>query len=421
MVTIIKFGKTLRSPFHYNENKVKEGKAEIIHSANYGKGTDELTQRGRIARLEKLATRKEEAKLKSAHITINFHPDEKLDKETLRQIADRYMREIGFGDQPYIVYQHNDAAHPHIHVLSTPIRLDGTRIPTHNIGKDKSARAREIIEKEFNLRPAQQSDLRQAWKTLPVDVQKVIYGRTETRRAITVVLDSVIGRYHYTSLPELNAILRNYNVMADNGGEGSRTRQRGGLVYRALDDNGNKVGPPIKASNIYSKPTLKYLEKEFAKNETLRAPGKSRLQDTIDYVMEKSRPRTLDELQEGLRQKRIDLLLRANEKGVVYGMTYIDHQLKNVFNGSDLGKDYSVKGMLERLKDQPPRHSWSQVPQTPSDPFAIHRPEIDKASTPKPINIPIPLTANHPPVPEEAEPDPQTQKKRKKKRKRLHL
>ncbi len=278
MVTVIKFGKALRSPFHYNENKLKAGVAEFIHSANSGKDTDQLSRKDRIARLEKQAAFHETAKFKSVHITLNFDPSEKIDQETLLQIVDSYMQKIGYGSQPYIVYQHTDAGHPHVHVVSTTIRNDGTRIPTHNIGKYVSEPARQAVEMEFNLVRANDHQLRQPYQIKPLEAEKVQYGRTETRRAITIVLDVVLARGQFTSLSELNAILRNYNVTADNGKEGSRIRQRGGLVYRVLDEQGKKVGTPIRASDIYSKPTLKFLEKQFAKNETLRQVAKTRPQ-----------------------------------------------------------------------------------------------------------------------------------------------
>ncbi len=37
------------------------------------------------------------------------------------------------------------------------------------------------------------------------------------------------------------------------------------------------------------------------------------------------------------------------KEGNVYGMTYIDHKNRVVFNGSDLGKEYSAKGLIERM------------------------------------------------------------------------
>jgi len=37
------------------------------------------------------------------------------------------------------------------------------------------------------------------------------------------------------------------------------------LVYRALDDKGNKIGGQIKASLIYKNPDLKFLEQKLPK------------------------------------------------------------------------------------------------------------------------------------------------------------
>jgi hypothetical protein len=35
---------------------------------------------------------------------------------------------------------------------------------------------------------------------------------------------------------------------------------------------------------------------------------------------------------------------------MIYGLTYVDHKTKCVFNGSDLGKHYSAKGLQERCR-----------------------------------------------------------------------
>ena len=44
-----------------------------------------------------------------------------LNKEKLCAIAETYMKAIGFEKQPYLVYRHYDAGHPHIHIVSTNI------------------------------------------------------------------------------------------------------------------------------------------------------------------------------------------------------------------------------------------------------------------------------------------------------------
>jgi len=43
------------------------------------------------------------------------------------------------------------------------------------------------------------------------------------------------------------------------------------------------------------------------------------------------------------------MLLRQNDEGRIYGITFVDNQHKVVFNGSDLGKGYGAKAILERL------------------------------------------------------------------------
>jgi len=94
----------------------------------------------------------------------------------------------------------------------------------------------------------------------------VQYGKMETKRAINIVLRTVLDSYKYSSLPELNALLKLYNVSADRGTEDSRMYRNNGLMYRVLDEHGNKVGSPIKASQFFMKPTLKKLEENFKKN-----------------------------------------------------------------------------------------------------------------------------------------------------------
>ncbi|MCH5684072.1 relaxase/mobilization nuclease domain-containing protein [Niabella sp. W65] len=257
------------------------------------------------------------------------------------------MQKLGFGEQPYLVYQHHDAGHPHIHIVTTNIQPNGNRIDLHHLGIRKSEPARKEIEKMFGLVVADEHARREAFRLKSVDIKKVQYGRTETKRAITNVLDAVLDKYKYTSLPELNAVLKQYNITADRGSEESRIFQGGGLVYRILDENGKPIGVPIKASDFYSKPTLKFLEEKYSSNDAKRQPFKARVKTEIDRLFVGKTP-TLDELVVQLQKKGIHVALRRSDTGLIYGITYVDHQTKCVFNGSALGKQYSAKAIQER-------------------------------------------------------------------------
>jgi Relaxase/Mobilisation nuclease domain len=418
MVAVINPSRSLRNSLHYNENKLSQKKAVLIHSANYGKDTNLLSFTDKIRRLERLAALNQATKVNSVHISLNFDPSEKIPVEKLREIAEAYMQKIGFGDQPYLVYQHHDSGHPHVHIVTTNIRKDGTRIKLHNIGRNQSEKARKEIEKEFNLVKAQREQLKQAYELKPVNVQKVQYGKSETKQAITNVLDAILPAYKYASLPELNAVLREYNVRADRGGENSRTYQRGGLVYRVLDEHGKPVGTPIKASQIYNKPTLKALQVRFEENLTAKQAHKQRVKNAIDLMFLKRPGMPLPELIQALEKEKIQVVLRQNANGLIYGMTYIDHQTKCVFNGSDLGKPYSANQMQERCKpEQPVVKPRQQAPKQDQAP-AIEQPHYTPTIDPSASLIPLLQSEKvNNSLPYELRQD----LKRKRKRKRLHL
>lgn len=347
MVAIIKTGHSIRAMINYNENKIREGKAECIGQGNYPVDADRLTYTMKLKRLEKQCKLNENVKRNSVHISLNFDTSEaNLPKEKLLEIAENYMDNIGFGNQPYLIYQHHDAGHPHIHIISINVQENGKRIIMHNIGKDRSEPARKEIEQAFNLVKAE-NQKKKEYRAEPVSA-RVQYGKAETKNAIENVLNFVVNNYKYTSLPELNAALKLYDIEADKGTENSRAAKHGGLLYHALDEKGNRVGVPIKASSFYDKPTIKNLEKKFAINEITRQSEKSRIKTAIDIAFMKDNIIVLPQLIKALGKEGINTIPRQNNDGLLYGVTYVDHKTKCVFNGSALGKEFSAKGIQDR-------------------------------------------------------------------------
>jgi hypothetical protein len=349
MVAVIKTGHSIQRILNYNENKVKEGVAKCISSANYPKDTEKLSFSNKLNRLLHQAALNTNVSRNSVHVSLNFDPSENNNKEKLEAIANTYMERIGFGNQPYLVYQHFDAGHPHIHIVSIKVREDGSRIDTQNIGRNQSEKARREIEKEFGLIKADSHKRTNQYSIKPLNAEKKIqYGKSETKRGITNVLNEVLMSYKYTSIPELNAVLKQFNVMADRGSENSRTYKSNGLMYRLLDDKGKKIGVPIKASGFYNKPTLKFLEERFLLNDKERLLHKARVKNAIDTLFLQKKNVNLQTLMSALEKEGIHTIVRQNNESVIYGITYVDNKIKCVFNGSDLGKAYSAKGLLER-------------------------------------------------------------------------
>jgi hypothetical protein len=347
MVARIAPPRKLSKVLNYNEKKVAQKKAELIHSKNFLQDHRRMTyaeKLDRFTRLNELHTRSETNTL---HITLNFHPSESLSDEQFRAIADRYMEGIEMAGQPYLVYRHDDARHPHIHIVTSLITADGKRIKTHNNVPRLSEPTRKAIEVEFNL-------VRAGGKKPQADQ------RLATTTRMAQVLQQVNHDYKFGSLAEYNAILRAHQIIA------TASKKTGALYYSELDDKGHKKGPPIMASRLPGPYKLADLQKKFADSKELRKADIPSIRHRIDWALTQH-PHSLRDLTAHLRGEKIDLVLYQRGDGKVYGLAYVDHETRTAINGGDLGKQYTAGAMLKALP--------GEIGQTPSRPGKTESPD----------------------------------------------
>lgn len=356
MVVRITTPASLHQTLNYNEHKVNRGVATCIAENHFPSPVNQLNFYQKLHWLEQRNTLNQRATTKTLHISLNFDPSETLSNDRLTELTYAYMERIGFGDQPYLVYRHLDAGHPHVHIVATTIQKNGARINTHNIGRNQSETARKEIETQFGLIRAESkkhlSESKQQQKELP----RATYGKCETKRGITNILKQVLNTYNYTSLSELNAILYEKGVVADRGNPDSFTYRNGGLLYRLLSWDKVPTGIPIKASTIAGKPTLATLEQKFKQNKKDRELPRLSLQNTITTILYQS-PSSLESFIKKLLEQNITPILRQNKEGRMYGITFIDHRTRTVFNGSAIGKAFSITGISQQFKQSPEQPS----------------------------------------------------------------
>lgn len=349
MVAVINTGRSIRAIFNYNENKVSTGVAACIGEGNYPMDLQDMNVSIKLNMLLKQLELNENVTRNSVHISLNFDPSEKeLSKEKLMEIAGTYMDKIGFGDQPYLVYQHHDAGHPHIHIVSIKVKADGSRIDMQNIGKNQSETARKQIETQFNLVRADNKKKVVVIDLKPLNVLKIEYGVSDSKKAIAGILNAVIPHYKFTTIGELNAVLNLYNVSVLQGNEDSKMFLHKGLLYQIIDADKKPIGVPIKASSFHFRPTMKTLEQKFEANKKSRLSHMKRIRNIIDMAFLKNSNINLDELEKKLLKEGIAVIYRQSSQGLIYGITYVDHTTKCIFNGSALGAQYAAKAMLER-------------------------------------------------------------------------
>ena len=383
MVARITTPASTQETLNYNEHKVRRGVAVCIAENHFPYPVDQLHFYDKLRWLQERNSLNGRAATKTLHVSLNFDPSESLTNDRMAEIAHDYMQRMGFADQPYLVYRHHDAGHPHLHIMATLIREDGSRIDTHNIARDGSEPARKAIQEKYNLVRAEKRVTLE--EKIPQQLARAVYGKSETKRSIANVLKQVLNTYNYTSLPELNAVLKGFGVMADRGNKDSFTYRQGGLLYRLLDNQGVPTGVPIKASTITGKPTLKDLEKRFEENKFNREILRLSLQVTIDKIVN-TQSHNLDTLIAALAKENIVVVLRQNDEGRIYGITFVDHKNKSVFNGSEIGKAYSIAGLYKQFSSKPEhtRHLQHLIAGTLAEQLLL--PENELTETPRELN-----------------------------------
>lgn len=334
---------------YYNERKVEQGQARLLLASGFGVEIERLNTLAKIGRFAKLTDLNTRSKLNAVHVVLAFDPSEKPPVEVLQKLSMDYMEGIGFGDQPFLVYQHFDAAHPHLHVVTTPIQADGKRISLHNLGRDKSEPLRVELEQRYGLVKAKGMDRSRPFAVLPLDIELARYGERPLKRSIANVVGSVLRDYRFESLGGFNAVLRRFGVMAEPGAEGSKMEAHQGLVYSLVDGDGKRVGLPIKASSLGGRPTLARLEARFVGSKVHLQKLRPLVREKVDRVLARGKALDRSVFAEELAKLGLDLVVRHAADGRVFGVTFVDHGLKCAVNGSSLGKGYSAAGLKHVL------------------------------------------------------------------------
>ena len=245
MIAKISATENLGRALGYNFKKVEKGEANILLAAElYQSKEGRYTMEDVLADMQALILEKYRTKKTVFHCSLNPHPDEKLSDETLMQIAKEYMEALGYGNQPYIVFKHNDIAREHIHIVSLRVDYRGRKI-NDKFEKRQSKKITDALERKFGLIPSSKVTDK-AMKEMP----KIDTTQRNIKEQVSNVVRMVLKHYHFCSLGELNAILSAYNLTVEEVKTEFRGKKYDGLVYVPTDDKSYKISTSINASDI---------------------------------------------------------------------------------------------------------------------------------------------------------------------------
>lgn len=341
MVAKINRGASLYGAVAYNQQKVNEMLARIISGNRMI--TDITNNPERLMRQTLwafesylLANRNTEKPV--LHISLNPAPEDNLSDAGFAELAKDYMQKMGYGDQPYIVYLHEDIGRRHIHIVSTCVNEKGEKIDDA-YEYNRSMKACRELELKYGLK--QHTDKKN--EQFDVWLKKADYTQGDLKRQVSNILKSVFTAYRFQSFGEFSALLSCFNIEAKQvKGEHGGVPYTG-IVYSVTDDSGKAVSAPIKSSLIDKRFGYQGVEKRIRYNtgEFKKKKWEPKFRNEAALAMHGCRGNREDFIRL-LHGRGIDTVFRTSEEGRIYGVTFIDHNHKEVYNGSRLGKEFSA-------------------------------------------------------------------------------
>ena len=341
MIAKISATENLGGALGYNFKKVEKGEASILLAQGlYQNKEGTYTMAEVFPDMQALIPEKCRTKKMVFHCSLNPHPDDKISDEQLVQVAREYMEALGYGNQPYIVFKHNDIAREHIHIVSLRVDSRGQKI-NDKFEKRRSKKITDALERKFSLIPSSKVTDKAMKETPKIDTTQ-----RNIKEQMSNVVRMVLKHYCFCSLGELNAILSAYNLTVEEIKTEFRGKKYDGLVYVPTDGKGNKVSTPINASDIGRGVGYTAVQNRMQKSQQAIKPLIPTIRNKVLQAMRTS-PQTEKELQSRLEEQNLRVAIRKNESGRIYGITFINDEKGIVLNGSRLGKGYAANKFNE--------------------------------------------------------------------------
>lgn len=338
MIAKIGRGSNLYGALTYNQLKIDKENAQILFTNRIietPNGHYSVAQLAQSFEPYLIANRNTEKT--TLHISINPDPKDKVSDEQFTQMAQEYMQEMGYGQQPFIVFKHMDIDRTHIHIVTVCVDEDGKKI-SDKFEKRRSMNLCREMESKYGLIPATEKENQLNDKIFrPVDYQK-----DDIKSQIALIIRHLPKHYQFQNLGEYNALLSLFNITTEKVEGKLYGKMQQGLLYIPLKENGERAGHPFKASIFGKSAGLPTLDLHFSKcKESLKEnEARTALKAAISIAIQLTDNEK--DFKKRLAENGINTVIRRNDAGRIYGITFIDHNSKTVWNGSRLGKEFAA-------------------------------------------------------------------------------
>lgn len=362
MVPNITSGSSFYGVIAYNKIKVDDGTAKVLwHPKIVADTSGNVPIENCVQAFEPYIALNSHVRKPVIHISLNPSPKDILSKEQMTVLAQEFMEKFGYGNQPYIVWLHKDIDRKHMHIVSVRINEKGEKID-HNREAIRAQNICRDMEVKYGLDPT----LGEHSERELLSLQKVDYPKGDVKAQVKHTARTLLECYNCHSLAEYGTLLNLYNVTVYEVRGSVDGKEYHGIMYGALDDDGQQVGTPFKSSKFGKVFGYEALQKKFAASaeKVKRNNLTERARQEIVKAMQDIS--TKEAFARKLKDADIEVVYRINPEGRLYGITFIDHTNRTMFNGSRLGKAFSAN-VFNELFNNPDADRTRLIPSPEQD------------------------------------------------------
>lgn len=334
---ILKSAGSAAAPIGYNESKVEEGVASVLAVYNMESAT-------KLSIYESLTERQPRKALKknSFHMTFSPADEEKIPDEDMLAVIGRMMQTLGYGEQPFVIYKHKDTVHTHYHVVSTRIKKDGYVVDATNERYIANNLLKKLA-KEYGFIVG--NDKKKKNNAPFVDMlHPVTMDEGDKGKQIEGAIKEALG-YNFTTQFQFRQLLAMMNVeMAEVNTYGYKN-----LKFFTLDPQGHRNS--VMFDTQFDKDYFTVLADRLAEN-TKTHPRLKKEKDRAANIIKScfTYARSEEQFRLMLNNKGIAFIPSVNDKGEVYGGTFVDTTTKVCYKASEFAGSFRIAEYRSRCE-----------------------------------------------------------------------
>lgn len=334
---IVKILGSASSNFHgvqYNDKKVEKGTGELMLMKNFPSFINKESSPEQVRDYFKSISKNEKVKKPQFHAVISTkfqaHP-----KEELTKIAEDFMKEMGYGNQPYIVVFHKDTENNHVHIVSTRVSKETGKKINDSYEKLKAQKAlSKILEKLYGINPEE-------------EIKKLL-------------------NYKISSISQLETLLkRSCYQLSKNTNDENYVILKNGVKLKSISANEIVFDHHKNDNRAKQIRAIVGKYKELCSNKVFKVEDRRHRESMLPEEKHKESWKPKIEFESELQKKLrdifgLDVVFHHKDGQKPFGYSLIDHKTGTVFKGSEILKmndlfeftDAKIdKRLFESLKD----------------------------------------------------------------------